>query len=160
MCDSQTNPVNNDPNKTDWWVFAILIAILFMIIGIQRTCAQATAHYDTIQAKPECIDKIIDEPTSNGKSVKYYAVYNDYVNDISDIIWIPKATMDYITMCEKSNITPSLAFRMKDGSIYSLIRIKKVYKYATTKKRGHNQAYCTIWCARWPIYADYICGKA
>lgn len=89
--------------------------------------AQRTAQYDTIQCHYEHINKFIEKPSNSGKSTRIYAVYTDSKNAILDFIPVSKSVYEYIQMCKEYNMTPSLAIRLKNGVIHSIIRYKPKY---------------------------------
>lgn len=134
-CLSKTNANGaNKPPFKDPYIWIVIAMLLFLIICVPYVIkAQTTqVNYDTIVCNVEYIDEFVEIPTSTGKSVKRYAVYNDKYNDISDIISVSKTVYDYIQTCKQHNIKPSLAIKLKDGVIVSIIRYKP--KYIRRKK--------------------------
>ena len=101
----------------------IILCMLFSF-SILRACAQQ-AKIDTVVCKTECIKKIIESKTA--KSVKYFAIYNDYKNDISELIPIPKTTLEYINLCKANGIKPALGIKLKNNQIVSIIKYKRRY---------------------------------
>ena len=73
-----------------------------------------------------CIDKFVEGKTSTGKT-RYYAVYNDTKNDISELIPVSQTVMSYIRLCESNKIKPSLGIKLRNGQINSLIKYKATY---------------------------------
>ena len=58
---------------------------------------------------------------------KFYAIYNDTKNDISELIPVSQTVMSYIKMCEENKIKPSLGIKLRNGQISSIIRYKNRY---------------------------------
>ena len=111
-----------DPGHYIGWI--ILVALF--AIALTKSCAQTKAKIDTVICKTECIDKIVEFKTTQGK-IKYYAVYNDLKNDISELIPVPQSTLTYLNLCKQNSIKPSLGIKLKDGQIVSIIRYKNRY---------------------------------
>ena len=99
-----------------------------MLFAVSKCNAQSTqkAQIDTMSCNITCIDKYVEEKTSNGK-VRYYAVYNDTKNDISELIPVSQSVMSYIKLCSENSIRPSLGIKLKNGQIQSLIKYKAKY---------------------------------
>lgn len=93
--------------------------------------AQQTAQYDTILCHYEHIDKFIEKPA--GKSTRIFAVYTDQKRAILDFIPVSKSVYEYIMMCKEYKITPSLGIRLKNGEIYSIVRLKRKYVKTSIK---------------------------
>ena len=110
--------------------FGLLLIIAAMIFVTIRSCAQ-TAQYDTVVIKYHNIERIISQTSEKGKT-RYYAVYNDKQENISELIPVPKNVLSYINACKQNNIKPALAVRLKNGIIVGLIRYKT--KYIIKKK--------------------------
>ena len=105
----------------------LFIIVALFTFGTVKACAQTQkAQYDTILCKNECIDKYVEEKTKTGK-IKFYAIYNDTKNDISELIPVTQSVMSYIRLCGENNIKPSLGIKLKNGQIQSLIRYKPKY---------------------------------
>lgn len=102
----------------------ILILVALFLIAI-RSCAQ-TARYDTVAIKYHNIERIISQTSEKG-TTRYYAVYNDKQENISELIPVPKNVISYINACKQNNIQPALAARLKNGIIVGLIRYKTKY---------------------------------
>lgn len=96
-----------------------------------RACAQ-TAQYDTAIVKYQNIERIVSQTTDKG-AVRYYAVYNDKQENISELIPVSKTVLSYINACKQNQIEPSLAIRLKNGIIVGLIRYKT--KYIVKRRR-------------------------
>ena len=109
-------------------VLGMIIALIIMLLAISKCNAQSTqkAQIDTMSCNITCIDKYVEEKTSNGK-VRYYAVYNDTKNDISELIPVSQSVMSYIKLCSENSIKPSLGIKLKNGQIQSLIKYKAKY---------------------------------
>lgn len=102
----------------------ILILVALSLIAI-RSCAQ-TAQYDTVVIKYHNIERIVSQTSEKG-AVRYYAVYNDKQENISELIPVSKTVLSYINACKQNNIKPALAVRLKNGIIVGLIRYKTKY---------------------------------
>ena len=86
--------------------------------------AQQKAAIDTMVCKVECIKQIIQQPCSNGKTVKYLAAYIDKSAGFSEVIPISKNVVDYINTCKQFSIEPTLGIRLRNGVITSIVRYK------------------------------------
>ena len=86
--------------------------------------AQQKAAIDTMVCKVECIKQIVQKPSSNGKTVKYLAVYIDKSAGFSEIIPISKSVVDYISTCKQFSLEPTLGIRLRNGVITSIVRYK------------------------------------
>ena len=104
-----------------WVALAIVIALLLMT---SKCHAQQKAVIDTMVCKVECIKQIVQKPSSNGKTVKYMAVYIDKSAGFSEIIPISKSVVDYISTCKQFSIEPTLGIRLRNGVITSIVRYK------------------------------------
>lgn len=115
---------NLDPGH---WI-GILLAIVLMCLCIAKCQAQSVqkARIDTIMCHNECIDKFVSTKTAKG-TIKYFAVYNDKRQDVSELIPVPSSVMTYIIVCKENGIEPSLAIRLRNGIITSLMRYKPKY---------------------------------
>ena len=74
--------------------------------------------------KVECIKKLVQKPSANGKTVKYLAVYVDKSAGFSEIIPISKSVVDYLNTCKQFSIEPALGMRLRNGVITSIVRYK------------------------------------
>lgn len=110
------------------FILGLLIALAILFFSAVRCCAQTKtkAQIDTTMCHTECIDKYVEATSSTGK-VRYYAVYNDTKNDISELISVPQSVMNYIKLCEDNKIKPSLGIKLRNGQINSLIKYKPRY---------------------------------
>lgn len=110
------------------FILGLLIALAILFFSAVRCCAQTKtkAQIDTMMCHTECIDKYVEATSSTGK-VRYYAVYNDTKNDISELISVPQSVMNYIKLCEDNKIKPSLGIKLRNGQINSLIKYKPRY---------------------------------
>lgn len=129
MCDEYQirekakNDSNLDPGH--WLGLIIIIAILCLLSA--RACAQTPkARVDTMYCNIACIEKFVSTQTENGKT-KFFAVYNDKRQNVSDLIPVPLSVMTYINVCRQNGITPSLAIRLRNGIITGLMRYKLKY---------------------------------
>ena len=103
-----------------------LIALVVIIILLLMTskCHAQQAAIDTMICKAECIKQIVQQPSSNGKTVKYMAVYIDKKIGFSEIIPISKSVVDYINTCKQFSLEPTLGIRLRNGVITSIVRYK------------------------------------
>lgn len=99
--------------------FVCLILCLFVAIK-----CHSQVKIDTIPCNAANITKYV--MTDDGKRV--YAVYNDKQHGISEIIPVSKSVYEYIVLCEQNGIKPSLAIRLKNNQIFSIIKFKRKYK--------------------------------
>ena len=74
--------------------------------------------------KVECIKQIVQQPSANGKAVKYLAAYVDKSAGFSEVIPISKSVVDYINTCKQFSIEPTLGIRLRNGVITSIVRYK------------------------------------
>jgi hypothetical protein len=111
------------------------IIMLFMLLSITAfaTTVKTDVVVDTVRCNYECIDKIVSEQTKSGK-IKYFAVYNDTKNDISELIPVSEQVLMYIKTCKDNKIKPSLAIKLRNGVISGLIRYKMRYGVKKGKK--------------------------
>lgn len=105
----------------------LVILFLLFVMSILQCKGQQKAALDTVICKTECIDKIVELTSETTKKPKYYAVYNDLKNDISELIPVSQNVINYINVCKSNKIKPSLGIKLKDGQIVSIIRYKKRY---------------------------------
>lgn len=120
---------NNNLDPGHW--FGLFLLVLLLVCVTKCHAQTKTAIIDTMACDVTCIDKYVSETSSTGKT-KYYAVYNDYKKDISELIPVSQSVMTYIKLCDTNKITPSLGIRLRNGQISSLIRYRA--KYVRTKK--------------------------
>lgn len=111
-----------DPIKPGFWI-GMLVVVILLFFTLQKCHGQC----DTIPCKIECIGKTILQPTLKGTD-KIYVVYHDSESCISDLIPVSKTVYEYMELCKKNNLVPSLGIRFKNGQITSIIRYKKRYK--------------------------------
>lgn len=103
----------------------IAIVVIAMLLFMTSKChAQQKAVIDTMVCKVECIKQIVQKPSSNGKTVKYMAVYVDKSAGFSEIIPVSKSVVDYINVCKQFSIDPTLGIRLRNGVITSIVRYK------------------------------------
>ncbi len=103
----------------------IAIVVIAMLLLLTSKChAQQKAVIDTMVCKVECIKQIVQKPSSNGKTVKYMAVYVDKSAGFSEIIPVSKSVVDYINVCKQFSIEPTLGIRLRNGVITSIVRYK------------------------------------
>lgn len=101
-----------------------LIVIIILLLLTSKCHAQQKAAIDTMVCKVECIKQIVQQPSSNGKTVKYMAVYVDKSAGFSEIIPVSKSVVDYINVCKQFSIEPTLGIRLRNGVITSIVRYK------------------------------------
>ena len=101
-----------------------LVVIIILLLLTSKCHAQQKAAIDTMICKVECIKQIVQQPSSNGKTVKYMAVYIDKSAGFSEIISISKSVVDYINVCKQFSVEPTLGIRLRNGVIKSIVRYK------------------------------------
>ena len=101
-----------------------LVVIIILLLLTSKCHAQQKAAIDTMVCKVECIKQIVQQPSSNGKTVKYMAVYIDKNIGFSEIIPISKSVVDYINICKQFSVEPTLGIRLRNGVITSIVRYK------------------------------------
>ena len=101
-----------------------LVVIILLLLLTSKCHAQQKAAIDTMVCKVECIKQIVQQPSSNGKTVKYMAVYVDKSAGFSEIIPVSKSVVDYINMCKQFSVKPTLGIRLRNGVITSIVRYK------------------------------------
>ena len=101
-----------------------LVVIILLLLLTSKCHAQQKAAIDTMVCKVECIKQIVQQPSSNGKTVKYMAVYVDKSVGFSEIIPVSKSVVDYINMCKQFSVEPTLGIRLRNGVITSIVRYK------------------------------------
>ena len=101
-----------------------IIVIMILLFMTSKCHAQQKAAIDTMVCKVECIKQIVQKPSTNGKTVKYLAVYVDKSAGFSEIIPISKNVVDYISTCKQFSIEPTLGIRLRNGVITSIVRYK------------------------------------
>ena len=101
-----------------------LVVIILLLLLTSKCHAQQKAAIDTMVCKVECIKQIVQKPSSNGKTVKYMAVYIDKNIGFSEIIPISKSVVDYINVCKQFSVEPTLGIRLRNGVITSIVRYK------------------------------------
>ena len=101
-----------------------LVVIIILLLLTSKCHAQQKAAIDTMVCKVECIKQIVQQPSSNGKTVKYMAVYIDNKIGFSEIIPISKSVVDYINVCKQFSVNPTLGIRLRNGVITSIVRYK------------------------------------
>ena len=112
-------PENHSPGP----IIAIVVIVILLLMT-SKCQAQQKAVIDTMICKVECIKQIVQQPSSNGKTVKYMAVYIDKSAGFSEVIPISKSVVDYINTCKQFSIEPTLGIRLRNGVITSIIRYK------------------------------------
>ncbi len=105
-------------------LFIAIIVVAMLLLLTSKCHAQQKAVIDTMVCKVECIKQIVQKPSSNGKTVKYMAVYVDKSAGFSEIIPVSKSVVDYINVCKQFSIEPTLGIRLRNGVITSIVRYK------------------------------------
>lgn len=114
---------NKYPNP---WVLLVLFWLIVLLCVTAHCNAQKqTAYYDTCYCHVEYIKKYVQQPSTSGKTIKIYAVYNS--PDIHELIPVSKTTFEYIKLCDSNGIKPSLGIKLRNGQIHSIIRYRKTY---------------------------------
>ena len=111
------------PDHSPGPIIAIVIVIILLLLT-SKCHAQKKAAIDTMICKVECIKQIVQQHSSNGKTVKYMAVYVDKSAGFSEIIPVSKSVVDYINMCKQFSVEPTLGIRLRNGVITSIVRYK------------------------------------
>lgn len=124
-------PIDDHDRLDPGHKIGLLILLFIFMLFATRACAQ-TAQYDTAIVKYQNIERIVSQTTDKG-AVRYYAVYNDKQENISELIPVSKTVLSYINACKQNQIEPSLAIRLKNGIIVGLIRYKT--KYIVKRRR-------------------------
>ena len=101
-----------------------LVVIIILLLLTSKCHAQQKAAIDTMVCKVECIKQIVQQPSANGKVVKYLAVYIDKSAGFSEVIPISKSVVDYINTCKQFSIEPTLGIKLRNGVITSIVRYK------------------------------------
>lgn len=101
-----------------------LVVIILLLLLTSKCHAQQKAAIDTMVCKVECIKQIVQQPSSNGKTVKYMAVYVNKSAGFSEIIPVSKSVVDYINVCKQFSVEPTLGIRLRNGVITSIVRYK------------------------------------
>lgn len=112
------------PDKHNPGPLVALVVIIILLLLTSKCHAQQKAVIDTMTCKVECIKQIVQKPSTNGKTVKYLAVYVDKSAGFSEIIPISKSVVDYISTCKQFSIEPTLGIRLRNGVITSIVRYK------------------------------------
>ncbi len=112
-------PENHSPGP----IIAIVVIVILLLMT-SKCQAQQKAVIDTMVCKVECIKQIVQQPSSNGKTVKYLAVYVDKSAKFSEVIPISKSVVDYINTCKRFSIEPILGIKLRNGVISSIVRYK------------------------------------
>lgn len=112
------------PDKHSSGPLIALVIVIILLLLTSKCHAQQKAVIDTMACKVECIKQIVQKPSSNGKTVKYMAVYIDKSAGFSEIIPISKSVVDYISTCKQFSLEPTLGIRLRNGVITSIVRYK------------------------------------
>lgn len=122
---------NFDGNKMmpGFWA-AVILSIILALLFAQKCSAQQkqTVVYDTIYCNVQHIQKFVTKPTA--KSSRVYAVYVDKQHSIAELIPVSKSVFEYVQTCKEYQITPNLGIKLKNGQIYSLVKLKTRVKWS------------------------------
>lgn len=113
---------NKNSFGPQFWISWILLIVVLLL-----TVPKCHAQSDTIPAKLSCIKNTVITTTTSGTD-RIFVVYSDEDEDIQDMIYVSKSVYNYMEMCKKNGIRPSLGIRFKNGQIVSIVRYKKRYK--------------------------------
>ena len=111
------------PDKNNPGPLVALVIVVILLLMTSKCQAQQKAVIDTMVCKVECM-QIVQQPSSNGKTVKYLAVYVDKSAGFSEVIPISKSVVDYISTCKQFSIAPNIGIRLRNGVITSIVRYK------------------------------------
>lgn len=95
---------------------------MLLVLSTSVYAQKQDAVVDTIPIRLEQYIKAFTKP--NDKGVRK-AVFKD--GSYEDLISCSKTVYEYIVECKENNITPSVAIRVRNGQVVSLIRLKKKY---------------------------------
>lgn len=123
-----TYQMNENPEKGNNAAIVIGLIVICLLIICTHRCSAQTARIDTMICKVECIHKLIEQPSTNGKSSHYFAVYEDKSIGFSEIIPVSKNVVDYIQYCKEYRIKPNLGIILKNGVISRIVRYKIKFK--------------------------------
>ena len=112
------------PDKQNPGPLIAIVIIAILLLLTSKCQAQQKAAIDTMVCKVECIKQIVQQPSSNGETVKYLAAYIDKSAGFSEIIPISKSVVDYINTCKQFSIKPTLGIRLRNGVITYIVRYK------------------------------------
>lgn len=113
--------------RPGFWLGLVAVCVC-LLLGTVRCSAQTQAVvYDTIRCNVDCIQKYVSKSTP--KTTKIYAVYVDKQNDVMDLIYVPKSVYDYILVCREYSLQPKLGIRLKNGNIYSIVKLKQYIRW-------------------------------
>ena len=112
------------PDKHSPGPLIALVVVIILLLLTSKCHAQQKAVIDTMACKVECIKQIVQKPSSNGKTVKYMAVYIDKSAGFSEIIPISKSVVDYINVCKQFSKKKTKSIRLRNGVITSIVRYK------------------------------------
>lgn len=112
------------PDKNNPGPLVALVIVVILLLMTSKCKAQQKAVIDTMVCKVECIKQIVQQPSSNGKTVKYLAAYIDKSAGFSEVIPISKSVVDYINTCKQFSIAPNIGIRLRNGVITSIVRYK------------------------------------
>lgn len=109
--------------RPGFWLGLIAVCVCLLLGTVRCNAQKQAAVYDTIRCNVDCIQKYVSKSTT--KTAKIYAVYVDKQNDVMDLIYVPKSVYDYILVCKEYSLQPKLGIRLKNGNIYSIVKLKQ-----------------------------------
>ena len=120
---------NNPKNQREGCAIAFIVMVICLLIwGSMKGCAQTTkqpAVYDTIQIDNSLIKKYCTITNKNGKEQTYAVLIS---GETEELVSVSQTVNDYIKLCKENGIKPSLALKLRNGQISSIIRFKNKYK--------------------------------
>lgn len=122
--------VSNNPKNNQGCAIAFIVMIICLLAwGSVKGCAQTTtkqpAVYDTIQIDNSSIKKYCTITNKNGKEQTYAVLVN---GETEELVSVSQTVSAYINLCKENGIKPSLALKLRNGQISSIIRFKNKYK--------------------------------
>lgn len=104
--------------------FWLGLLLFFSLLLFSTKChtKDNNAQIDTVRIEYRSIKKFV----TVGEKQRVYAVYQD--GSISDMIPVNKSTIEYITVCNKCGLVPTLGIRFRNGTPTSIIRVKRKYR--------------------------------
>lgn len=113
--------------RPGFWLGLIAVCVCLLLGTVRCNAQTQAAVYDTIRCDVGCIQKYVSKSTA--KTTKVYAVYVDKQNDVMDLIYVPKSVYDYILVCKEYSLQPKLGIRLKNGNIYSIVKLKQYIRW-------------------------------
>lgn len=101
-----------------------LLLFILLVFASAKCSAKGDAKIDTVRVEYKHIKQFVT--TGTEEKPKVYAVYQN--GEISDMIPVNKTTFEYIKVCNKCGLVPTLGIRFRNGSPTSLVRYKRKYR--------------------------------